>query len=269
MNKVLLIALAFLAVGCRRGRTVEPVEYRTMERASLLAAHNAGARRISALTADVRMTISWTEDDRIKSHTANAWLDLERPSRIRLVHDAIGRDLFYVLSDGLRFWVGLDKALTGEDDSLTTGPVAALDEYGYFLRPDRLLEITALPILPPPGASGGIFAEYTDRYVYLFPDAADPGRLLARAVFSREDLRLSQCELFDGGRLAVHIEYEEYLSKGDVHAPHKINVEWPAEGISAAMTLTRIKVGGELSPKLWQYRWRENVTVNEIESNRP
>lgn len=268
MKKALLVALAFMAAGCRQPRTVEPVPYRTIDRASLLAAHNAAARRISTLTADLRMTVSWTEEDRQKSHTANAWLDIERPSRIRLVHDAIGRDLFYVLSDGRRFWIGLDGALTGEDDSLTTGPLAALDEYGYFLRPDRLLEITALPVLPPPGASLPIFAEYTDRYVYLFPDAGGD-RLLARAVFSREDLRLAQWELFDGGRLAVHVEYEEYLSKGDVYAPHKINIEWPAEGISAAMTLTRVKVGGELSPKLWQYRWRENVTVHEIESQQP
>jgi len=268
MRKALVVALVLVAAGCRGRRVVRPVEYRTMDRNALLAAHNTAARRISTLTADVRMTIFWVEEGAEKSHAAEAWLDIERPGRIRLVHDAIGRDMFYVLSDGERFWIGLDRAITGGEDSLTTGPLGGLDEYGYFMRPDRLLETAALPVLPPPGAADAVFAAYADRYVYLFPDAADPARLAARAVFSREDLRIAAWELFDDSRLALRVEYQEYLAKGDVYAPHRLHVEWPAEGISAHMTLTRVKVGGELPPELWEYRWRENIPARKIE-NKP
>ncbi len=262
MRKILIFMLIFVAAGCQRVRVVRPVEYRTMEPTALLAAHNARARGISTLSADVRMTISWREDDKIKSHTANTWLDIERPSRIRLVHDAMGRDLFYVLSDGEWFWIGLDRAIDGERDTVTTGPVEALRESAWFLRPDRLLEITALPILPPQGAGDAITAEYPDRYVFFFPAEAGSG-LAARAVFDRKDLRLARWEMFDNGQLALVVDYQEYL--GDEHsAPRRIHVDWAAEEISATMTLRRVTVGEELSPRLWEYRWRERVEVYEI-----
>lgn len=267
MRRVLPLALLTLALyGCRTTPAVAPASYKVSGRSALLASHNANAAAISTLSADLRIKAYIQKGAKLRVHGFSACLDLERPSRVRLVHDALGRGLFYVLSDGKRFWIGLDGALAGEKDTLYTGELAALRESEYFLRPDRLLGIFALPKLPPANNATTLFAAYPDRYVFHFVENSPGPALSATAVFSRVDLKLTELELFDRqGRLAVKVDYQTYQAVNGTYLPKRLHITWPLEDIAFVVKLSKPKVGEPIDQRFWQYRWRDDIETVQVE----
>lgn len=265
MKRVVFVAVLLLAVGCaRRGREKAVITYKSAEPAALVESYNANAAKIDTLSADLELTLIFTEEGKRKKHTADAWLDIEKPSKIRLKHDAIGRDLFYVLSDGDRFWICLDRAIAGKADTVYTGTLKSL-ESEKLLRPDRLLAAFSLGSFPPEGTKDTIHETYDDSYIVSFL-GRDPVRVFARATFSREDLRLSRYQVFDEkSRLALDVEYREYKSGSGADVPSVITADWPIEGFSFTAKVRSATIGVKFPPRLWQFEWRKDAAVIDLD----
>ena len=93
MKKALLVVpLALFCAGCPRAQRVAraPV-MKTIDRGALLAAHNHSADALDRFSADLRMTFYYVEEGKRKSRTTGGWLDVDKPDRLRLKHDDIGR----------------------------------------------------------------------------------------------------------------------------------------------------------------------------------
>lgn len=264
-----LAVLASLLFGCpRRPPRQEIVSYRTADTAGLLASYNENANSISTLSADLAMTFFYMdENNRARSRRLSAWLDVEKPGKLRLKHDAIGRDMFYIVSDGSRFWMGLDAAL-GEEDVVYKGDFKSLSGES-FLRPDRLLAAFSLAPLPPAGTADTVLEAYKDTYVLAFIDASEPRQVLARAHFSRVDLRLSRYQTFDAdSRLVLDVEYRSYAEIGGSAVPSIVLIDWPLDGFSTLARTSRVSVGRQLPPKLWEFNWRPGTREVDLSENR-
>ncbi len=274
----LLIAttLIALAAGCQpRPKTPGFSTYLSIDRHELLQMYNDNAAALSSLSADLKMTFFYVEKGRSRDKSVSAWLDVEKPSRLRLVHDSIGREFFCVVSNGERFHIGLDHALTGEDDVVYTGAFGVLPrvEGLSFLRPDLLLKAFALPPLPPtetsasePAATGALHREYPDRYVLAWSDPGS-GRILAQATFSRVDLALSTYEVFDDrGRIIFEALYKHYSTVDRLRVPDLLLVHFPFENISVLVRLSKIRVAQTIDPRTWTFRWRDDVETIELEA---
>lgn len=250
-------ALVALGGGCPPPRVeIEPRVMKSATYAELLESHNANAARIASLSADLKMTAHYSERGRAKKSAADALLNIEKPRRLRLKHyGGLGRPLFYVLSDGRRYWIALDHVLSGGDDVVYSGGIGALEQK-YYLRPDWLLDAIALPALPPEGTVQQITEEHPDKYIFTFIDGARPPRIFARAVFSRADLALQKYRLFDAAnRLALDVGYVDYNRVGNVRVPKDVFIAWPLADSSFAVRLTDTKVNLPFAPEVWQYHW--------------
>ena len=263
----LFAAVVVLAAGCtRRVREVPGITYKTADPAKLVAAYNENAEKIPTLSAQLEMTLTYKEEGKEKQRTLDAWLDVEKPARLRLRHDALGRDLFYVVSNGTRYWVGLDKAISGGEDTVYTGTLAGLEGESLF-RPDRLLAAFSLAKLPPAGTTESIPEVYNDRYVMLFLDGSAPGRVLAKATFSRVTFMLSRYEVFDEeSRLALVVEYAYYTGVAGAELPGAVVITWPLDDLTVAAKVRSAKVGAELPPRLWEFDagWRRDAKQMEL-----
>jgi len=261
-------AVVLLCAGCAgRGREKPVVTYRSAEPGMLVAAYNSNAARIPSLSADLELTIIYTDEGRTKKRTVDAWLDVEKPARIRLKHDDISRPMFLVLSDGVHFWVCLDKAIAGGEDTVYTGTLAAL-ESEWLLRPDRLLSAFSLGRFPPDGATETVSETYSDRYIVSFL-GDKPLRMLSRATFSRVDLRLSRYEVFDAqNRLALAVDYREYKSGSGADVPSVVTADWPLEGFGFTAKARTATVGVKLHPRLWQFEWRPGAVIVDLDESR-
>lgn len=266
MKRALMVLAAVVVLaGCHPRTIGRPrITYKSIDREALLAAYNRNASAIRSLSAKLDMTIHYVDNNKAAKRVVKAWLDLEQPAHISLRHDALGRELFYVLSDGHDFWIALDGALSGEGDVIYSGPLGALASNEYLLRPDWLLESFSLPTLPPTGTAAAVFEQHPDRYIFSFLDASSDPRLLARAVFSRADLRLSRYEVFDASsRLALDVEYASYKSFPQGEVPSLLSISWPLEDISVSVKARRIRINQKFHPGLWKFRWRSGArTVN-------
>jgi len=265
MSRNTLLAALVLMAGCAGARreAAAPV-YRTAGAGELVASYNDNASKIPSLSANIEMTIYYTEEGRRKRYGAEAWLDVEKPGRLRLKHDAIGRELFYVVSDGSRFWVALDRSVAGGEDTVYTGAFKDLEKES-FLRPDRLLAAFSLLPLPPAGTSQTVFQAYNDRYVLEFLEGTEALRVLARATFDRTSLSLARYEVFDEeSRLALDVEYQKYMNVSGAEVPELVSIDWPLDGMSVAAKVEKAKVGGELPARLWQFQWRKDARVIEL-----
>ncbi|MCD6404346.1 MAG: DUF4292 domain-containing protein [Planctomycetes bacterium] len=258
---LLILAVAVLAAGCHPRTTGTPrITYKSIDREALLAAYNRNAAAIRSLSAELDMTIHYVDNNKAARRGVKAWLDLEKPAHLSLRHDALGRELFYVLSDGRGFWIALDGALSGEGDVVYTGSLDALKGNEYLLRPDRLLDSLSLPALPPAGTAVTVFEEHRDKYIFSFLDASSDPRLLARAVFSRVDLRLCGYEIFDtSSRLALGVDYASYKSLPQAEVPCLLGISWPLDDVSVSVKARRIKMDRKFSPRLWEFRWRSGA----------
>jgi hypothetical protein len=262
-----VLILLLLAFGCARAPRQAPVvTYRTAGAASLLAAYNANAAKIPALSATLEMTLFYTEDGRRKKHALDAWLDVEKPARVRLKHDSLSRDLFYVVCDGERFWVAFDRALAGGKDTVYTGTLASLKHESLF-RPDRLLAAFSLSPLPPAGASEPVLESYNDSYVLSFLDSSQPRRAIARATFSRVDLRLSRFQAFDDqSRLALAVNYLDYESLSGAYVPSIVSIDWPLDGFSIIAKVEKPSIPPSLPERLWNFQWRKDAVTVDLDA---
>lgn len=259
---VLLVALV-AAFGCMpRHAVTPPVVFRTATAEGLLDAYNANASHIPTLSA--QLTLLFYRGESRVPHRESAWLDVEKPAKLSLRHDALGSELFNIVSDGTHFWIGLDHSITGKEDVVYTGELAAL-KHESFLRPDRLLAAFSLAELPPAGAADTIFESYGDRYILSFIDDAHPAHILSKAFFSRVDLRLSRYQVFDEkSRLVLDIEYQSYTAIGDAIVPDAIFITWPLDHFAVQAKARDIKIGEPISPRRWVFRWRPDAEVIDI-----
>jgi len=268
MKKAIVLAvMTALAAGCisRQARREKAIEYKSADTAALVAAYNDNASKIHTLRAHVEMTLYLTDKGRTKRHTVDAWLDVEKPGHIWLKHDSMGRDLFFVVSNGKEFWVALDRSLTGDGDKVYTGEISALENES-ILRPDRLLAAFSLATLPPEGTKATAVRSYNDRYVLTFLDGSEPPKVLGEATFSRADLKLSRFEAFDAeGRLALAVEYRALMDISGVEAPAVVYVDWPLEGMAMLAKARKAEIGVTFPAKLWEFRWRKDAEVIHVE----
>ncbi len=269
MTKRTIFAVVALVVaaGCApTGKERPRVTYITADAPAILAAYNDNAAAVPTLSATLDMTLHYTEDSRDKKHTLDAWLDVEKPARIRLKHDTLGRDLFYVVADGENYWIGLDRAIAGGEDTVYTGSLAALENESLF-RPDRLLAAFSLAALPPVGTDETLFESYSDRYILTFIDKSSPPKVLGRATFSRVDLRLSKFQVFDEkSRLTLEVDYLLYQTAGDARLPEAVFINWPLDGFSISAKVKKPKVGAALPARLWEFKWRKDACLIDLDS---
>lgn len=284
-------ALAAFSAGCAR-REVRPavIQYQSADPRSLVAAYNANAERIATLSAQLNITLYYYRDEKPGSRYLEAWFDVEKPSRLRLRHTSIGREMFYVVMNGSRYWVGLDNSLSGETgvhegrDVVYTGTVGenggGAARETVFLRPDRLMAAFSLTPMPPKEAAAVTAREYPERYEIQFLERPGPGaqdiapgvetlRLVAIATFDRTNLRLSRYQVFDeGGRLALDVTYKSYARVGDIFVPDALEIRWPADRLTIDAKVTDIKVGVPMPEQLWQFKWRPDADVIQLDGGR-
>jgi hypothetical protein len=259
---VFLVALAFFGCMPARRAAAPPPVYLTATPEGLLGAYNANASRIPTLSA--QLTLLFYQGDNRVPHRESAWLDVEKPDRISLRHDALGSELFNIVSDGTHFWIGLDHAIAGREDVVYTGELAGL-KHESFLRPDRLLAAFSLAPLPPVGAADSILESYNDRYVLDFVDDSRPKRILSKASFSRADLKLSRYQVFDEqSRLVLDIEYRSYMAIGDAYVPDTVFITWPLDRFAVQAKARDVKIGAPIPARRWVFRWRPDAEVVDI-----
>ncbi len=266
MRKTLILVMASVALaGCMGPRKHElPPVYLTAGPEALLASYNDNAARIDTLSAEVSMTFTTPGKVRPRQYRVSAWLDVEKPGRLRLIHDSLGRELFDIVSDGNRFWVGLDRSITGEEDTVYTGRLGEV-EREWYLRPDRLMAAFSLAALPPADSAETFFEGYRDRYVLGFVDESKPRKVVSLATFDRRTLRLSRYQVFDeSAQLVLDVEYRSYDEVGAAAVPDLLYIVWPQDNFSVVAKVSKIKVGVTLPARLWEFHWRDNAQVIEI-----
>jgi len=268
MRRTVLVVMAIaLAAGCAHApRAAAPVVYKTATAETLVASCNANADRITTLSAQLQMVIHYQANKATRQYRAAAWLDIEKPGRLRLLHDALGPDLFFIVSNGNRFWIGLDKALAGGKDTVYTGTFGALTKESVF-RPDRLLSAFSLSQFPPQGTRETLFEAYADRYVLTFVEGSAPAVITAKAIFGRQDLRLSSYQVFDEqGQLALQVDYAKYQTINGVDLPKSLFISWPLDQFAISATVTKATIGAALPPRLWEFKWRKDAEVVDLDA---
>jgi outer membrane lipoprotein-sorting protein len=268
MRRTALVLVAFaLAAGCARApRAAAPIVYKAATPETLLALYNANADKITTLAAELQMVIYYEADHATRQYRVAAWLDAQKPGRLRLRHDALGTDLFFIVSNGQRFWIGLDRSLAGGKDVVYTGTFGALTRESVF-RPDRLLSAFSLSPLPPASASETLFEAYADRYVLVFVEGGESRRIAAKAIFGRTDLRLSSYQVFDGqSRLALQVDFKKYRTVNDVDMPESLFISWPLDHFAILATVTKATIGAALPPRIWEFKWRSDAEVIDLDA---
>lgn len=265
MKRILVVATLIALAGCARERVREAPQIRlTATPQALLASYNENAGRIGTLSAELTMTFFYPGPKRTRQYRAAAWLDIEKPAKLRLKHDALGPELFNVVSDGTRFWVGMSKEVAGDEDVVYTGLLGEVNRE-WYLRPDRLLAAFSLAQLPPPDAPEIAYEAYLDNYVLLFLDDSRPRRVAAKATFGRKDLKLTRYQVFDGNaELALDIQYRAYKKAGEAEVPSLLYIVWPKGGFSVLAEVKDVKLGVKIPPRVWEYHWKEDAKVIEL-----
>jgi hypothetical protein len=265
MRKIFVVTAVAVLAGCARDRVREAPKVRlSATPQALMAAYNENAGRIDSLSAQVMLTFYYPGPKRTRQYRAAAWLDVEKPGKLRLKHDALGPELFNVVSDGTRFWVGMSREVAGEEDTVYTGLLSEVDRE-WYLRPDRLLAAFSLAELPPPDAPEVAYETWPDNYVLLFLDGSQPRRVAAKATFGRSDLMLNRYQAFDGNaEPALDIQYRAYKDVGGVNVPSLLYIVWPQDDFSVLAEVKDVKLAVTIPPRVWEYRWKEDAKVIEL-----
>ena len=261
------VIVSSLGLGCKAPVVEERPEYQEVSEEELLAWLAQSPASFHTLKATLDMEVFSPE---MKSpRRLDGLLALQPPDKIRLkAKGAFIPDPFDLASDGETFLLHIK--IEDRDDWYkgSVGELESLEE--FVLRPDRITEAFLMAPLVPQGPGFDTTLEiYPEAYIVSVIHRIS-GRMatLKRITVERVNLTLSeQVFFYEDGRAALVVSYGDYADIEDQVIPKEVSLFWPEEEFSLLLSLSRIKVNGELPEGIFTPKVPEGVETLKIGEN--
>jgi len=260
----LAVIVSCFGLGCKAPVVEERPEYQEVSEEELLAwlAQSPVSFRTLKATLDMEVTSPEMKSPR----RLDGFLALQSPDKIRLKGKApLIPDPFDLASDGETFLLHIKIE---DRDDWYKGSVGELESFEEFvLRPDRMAEAFLMAPLVPQGP--GFYTPlmiYPEAYIVPVVYAAG-GRMvvLKRITVERVNLTVSeQVFFYEDGRAALVVSYRDYAHIEGACVPKEVSLFWPEEEFSLLLSLSRLKVNGELPEGIFTPKVPESVEARPL-----
>ena len=266
------LTAAILAVLCITAPAIAAGE--VLPPATVLARHNAWAARIPHLWARADLMLNFPKDEagtEREQHDLSGHLFLDKPDRLFVHGEVLGKDVFKVGMNPERFWLWIRP----EVNTVWTGRRGGEGEKRFILSPADLMTAIGLFRIDLGPATPAEFVAQRDHYVLTerYPPAAAPGPR-RRIWFDRETLRPARVDLFDrAARRLLMAELLRYKPVGPGKAPlataYRARFYGEGREMILVLRLTEVKPEKEPNPRVFEYRRPPGAKVRDLDADEP